>query len=88
MRTGRCAAVIKDARNNERIRVRCRDEAELQRVKDAAQKTMVHGTWVLRDQLYPIKVDNANRLAVIDQEGRILPGAAEVLGKENDVQCC
>jgi hypothetical protein len=82
----RCAAVIRDARNNERIRVRCRDEAELQRVKDAAQKTMVSGTRVLRDQLYPIKVDNANRLSVIDQEGKILPGAAEVLGKENDVQ--
>jgi hypothetical protein len=40
----RCAAVVKDARNNGRIRVRCRDEAELQQVKDIAQKTMVSGT--------------------------------------------
>jgi hypothetical protein len=32
-----------------------------------------------------VKVDNANRTAVLDQEGKVLPGAAEVLGKENDV---
>jgi hypothetical protein len=38
---------------------------------------------VLRDQLYPVKVDNANRTAVLDQ-GEILPRAAEALGKENN----
>lgn len=81
----RCAAVIRDARNVERIRVACRDEAELQRVKEAAQKTAAAGARVLRDQLYPVKVDNANRTAILDQEGKVLPGAAEVLGKENDV---
>jgi hypothetical protein len=81
----RCAAVIRDARNTERIRVACRDEAELQRVKEAAQKTAAAGARVLRDQLYPVKVDNANRTAILDQEGKVLPGAAEVLGKENEV---
>jgi hypothetical protein len=75
----RCAAVIKDARNGERIRVACRDEAELRKVKEAAQKT------VLRDQLYPVKVNNANRAAILGREGKVLPGAAEVLGKENEV---
>jgi hypothetical protein len=35
----RYARVIRDSRNTERIRVACRDEAELQRVKEAAQKT-------------------------------------------------
>lgn len=39
----RCAAVIRDARNTERIKVVCRDEAELQRVKEAAQKTAAEG---------------------------------------------
>lgn len=82
----RCAAVIRDARNMERIRVACRDEAELQRVKEAAQKTAAAGARVLRDQLYPVKVDNANRTAILDQEGKVLPGAAEILGKENDVR--
>jgi hypothetical protein len=81
----RCAAVIRDARNTERIRIACRDEAELQQVKKAAQKTAAAGARVLRDQLYPVKVDNAKRTAVIDQEGKVLPGAAEALGKENDV---
>ena len=81
----RCAAVIKDPRNTHRIRVACRDEDELQHVKEAAQKVVVRGVRVLRDQLYPVKVDNANRTAVIDQDGNVLPGAAEVLGKENDV---
>jgi len=81
----RCAAVIKDARNTERIRVACRDEAELQKVKEAAQKTVVAGIRVLRDQLYPVKVDNANRAAVLDQDGEIRLGAAEALGEENNV---
>jgi hypothetical protein len=69
----------------DRIRVICRDETELQRVKKAAEKTAVMGVRVLRDQLYPVKVDNANRIAILDQEGKVLLGAAEVLGKENDV---
>lgn len=81
----RCAAVIRDARNMERIKITCRDEAELQRVKVAAQKTAAEGVRVLRDQLYPVKVDNVNRTAILDQDGKVLPGAAEVLGKENDV---
>jgi hypothetical protein len=91
MRTGegrdkwRCAAVITDARNTERIRVACRDEAELQLVKEAAQKTAADGARVMRDQLYPVKVDNANRSAVLDAQGKVLPGAAEELGKENEV---
>jgi hypothetical protein len=81
----RCAAVIRDATNTERIKVACRDEAELQRVKEAAKKTAAEGARVLGDRLYPVKVDNANRSAVLDAQGKVLPGAAEVLGKENEV---
>lgn len=81
----RCAAVVKDAKNSNRIKVICRDEAELQLVKEAAEKTAVSGARVLRDQLYPVKVDNANRMAVLDSEGNILPGAPEALGAENKV---
>lgn len=80
-----CAAVIRDARNTERIKILCRDEAKLQRVKEAAQKTAAEGVRVLRDQLYPVKVDNVNRTAILGQDGKVLPGAAQVLGKENDV---
>ena len=80
----RCAAVIRDPRNTTRIRITCRDESELQRVKEAAQKS-VSGARVLRDQLYPVKVDNANRTAVLDENGVIRPGIMEALGKENEV---
>ncbi|KAF5253335.1 hypothetical protein FANTH_1769 [Fusarium anthophilum] len=81
----RCAAVVKDVRNEDRIKVVCRDEAELQLVREAAERTMVKGVRVLRDQLYPVKVDGANRTAVLDSSGNILPSAAEALGKENEV---
>ena len=81
----RCAAVVRDARNADRVKVFCRDEAEIQLVKEAAQKTAVPGTRVLRDQLYPVKVDNANRTAVLDADGNVPPGAVEALGKENEV---
>jgi hypothetical protein len=40
------------------------------------------GAPVLRDQIYPVKVDNASRVAVLNQEGKVLPGAAEVLAKK------
>jgi uncharacterized coiled-coil protein SlyX len=83
--TWRCAAVVKEARNPERIRVICRDESEVALVKEAAQKITVPGVRVLRDQLYPVRIDNANRTAVLDAEGNILPGAAEALGRENEV---
>ncbi|KAM4067345.1 endonuclease-reverse transcriptase domain-containing protein [Hirsutella rhossiliensis] len=62
-----------------------RDEAELQLVKEAAQKTAVEGARVMRDQLYPVRVDNANRTAILDAEGNILPGAIEALSAENRV---
>lgn len=81
----RCTAVIRDPRNTARIRVTCRDEPELQLVKEAAQKTAAPGARVLRDQLYPVKVNNANRTAILDQDGVILPEVMEALGKENEV---
>ncbi|EAQ84331.1 predicted protein [Chaetomium globosum CBS 148.51] len=81
----RCAAVVKEARNPDRVKVVCRDENETRIVKDAAQKITVPGVRVLRDQLYPVRIDNANRTAVLDADGNVLPGAMEALGAENDV---
>lgn len=77
--------MIKDPKNTHRVRIVCRDEAELRRVKEAAEKVVVPGARVLRDQLYPVKVDSVNRSAVLDSDGNVLTGAAEALGKENDV---
>ncbi|EAQ85495.1 hypothetical protein CHGG_09509 [Chaetomium globosum CBS 148.51] len=56
----RCAAVVKETRNPDRVKVVCRDENETRIVKDAAQKITVPGVRVLRDQLYPVRIDNAN----------------------------
>ena len=47
----RCTAVVKEARNPDRIRVVCRDEGEVQLIREAAQKITVPGVRVLRDQL-------------------------------------
>jgi hypothetical protein len=82
----RCTAVTRDPRNTARIRVTCRDEAELQLVKEATQKNAAPGLRLLRDQLYPVKIDIANRTAVLDQDGSIRPDAPEVFGRENEVR--
>ncbi len=81
----RCVAVIKDPKNATRIRVACQDENELQTVKQAAEKATTAGKRVLRGQLFPVRVDNTNRLAVINEHGQLLPRIAESLGEENDV---
>jgi hypothetical protein len=53
-------------------------------VKQVAEKKMAPGTRVLRDELYPIKVDNVNRSVVLDDEGNIRTGAAEAFSQENE----
>jgi hypothetical protein len=70
----RCLAVNKYPRNSACIRVACRDETELQQVKEAAQRTVMAGARVPREQLYPVKADNANRIAILDHEGNPRPG--------------
>ncbi|KJZ68546.1 hypothetical protein HIM_12063 [Hirsutella minnesotensis 3608] len=39
----------------------------------------------MRDQLYPVRVDNASRTAVLDTEGNTVPGTIEALSAENRV---
>ncbi|KAK4073580.1 hypothetical protein Purlil1_13004 [Purpureocillium lilacinum] len=62
-----------------------RDESELKQVKEVAQKTAIVSAGVMMDQLYPVKVDDANRSMILDAEESMLPGAAETLGAENNV---
>jgi vacuolar-type H+-ATPase subunit I/STV1 len=78
----RCAAMIKDHKNADRVKVICRNEEEIQQIKEAAQKIDIPGLRVLRDQLYPVKIDNANRTAVLDADGNIL----QFLGPKSSVQ--
>jgi hypothetical protein len=82
----RCVTVTRGPRNNVRIRMTCRNESELARVKGAAEKTKVVRSRVLRDQWYPVKVDNACRTAVLDEHGELRTGVVEMLEKENEVR--
>lgn len=82
----RCVAVTRDPRNIARVRITCRDESELARVKEAAEKTKAAGSHVLWDQWYPVKVDNACRTAVLDEFGELRTGIVEMLEKENEVK--
>jgi len=80
----RCVAVSR-GRERDRIRVICRSTTELETVKEILQKHTAPETRVLRDQLYPIIVDNANRTAILDDGGNVRPGLEEALGRENEV---
>jgi hypothetical protein len=80
----RCRAVTRDVKNASRIKIACRDEAEQQLVKQVAESKIALGVRVLRDELFPIKVDNVNRLAVLDGNGQIRAGAAEAFSQENE----
>ncbi|KAF4332053.1 reverse transcriptase, partial [Fusarium beomiforme] len=82
----RCVAVTRDGRNANRLRIIGRNEEEIQKIKTILETRKAPGARVLRDQLYPIKVDSMNRMAVFDQEFNILPGAIEALNQENEVQ--
>jgi len=70
----RCVAVTKDPRYAARIRVTCRDESELARVKEVAEKTKATESRMLRNQWHPVKVDNACRTALLDEHGELRTG--------------
>ena len=82
----RCRAVTKDQKNPHRVRIACRDEAEHQEVKRVMEANLVTGMRVLRDDLYPIRVDGVNRTAVLDEAGNVRTGAADAFGMENETQ--
>ena len=82
----RCRAVTLDRKSPHRIRIACRDEREHRLVKQVAEAKVPRGARILRDELYPVKVDNVNRLAVLDELGDTRAGVAEAFGRENDVQ--
>lgn len=80
----RCRAVTVDPKNTNRIRIACRNEAEHQLVKKVAETKIGAGARVLRDELYPIKVDSVNKAAVLDEKGGIRTEATAVFSEEND----
>ncbi|KAF4449863.1 reverse transcriptase [Fusarium austroafricanum] len=58
----------------------------MQKIKSILETRKAPGARVLRDQLYPIKVDSRNRMAVFNQDFNVLPRAIETLNQGNEVQ--
>ncbi|OKO89998.1 hypothetical protein PENSUB_13539 [Penicillium subrubescens] len=84
IRAARCRAVTVDPKNTNRIRIACRDKAEHQLVKKVAEAKIGAGARVLRNELYPIKVDSVNKAAVLDENNEIRAGAAAAFSEENE----
>ncbi|EGU77237.1 hypothetical protein FOXB_12253, partial [Fusarium oxysporum f. sp. conglutinans Fo5176] len=84
--TWRCRAVTRDPKNHHRIRITCRDESEHEMVKRIAETRLAPGAHILRDDLYPIRVDNVSRMAVLDKRNEVRAAITEMLGQENDTE--
>ncbi|KAH7460169.1 hypothetical protein FOMA001_g19697 [Fusarium oxysporum f. sp. matthiolae] len=84
--TWRCRTVTKDPKNPHRVRITCRDESEHEIVKRAAETKLAPGARILRDDLYPIRVDNVSRIAVLDERNEVRAEITEMLGRENDTE--
>ncbi|KAG6996291.1 RNA-directed DNA polymerase from mobile element jockey [Fusarium oxysporum f. sp. conglutinans] len=54
-------------------------------VREAARGADIPGVKILRERLYPVKINGANRSAVLDSNDNLLPGVSEALGQENEV---
>jgi hypothetical protein len=82
----KCVAVSRDPRNDNRIRIICRNEEELDEVKRAAGAIAKEGARIMRDQLYPVKVDSVYKPAVMGTEGTLREGIERALSEENEVK--
>ncbi|KAI2766141.1 transcriptional regulator family: Zinc finger, CCHC-type [Penicillium roqueforti] len=80
----RCRALTVSPKNTNRIRIACRDEAEHQLIKKVVEAKIGSGARVLRDELYPIKVDSVNKAAVLDERDEIRAEAAAAFSEENE----
>ncbi|KAK0367653.1 hypothetical protein CLIM01_14991 [Colletotrichum limetticola] len=80
----RCRVITVNPRNADRTRINCRDDAEHRLVKQMAGESFGPGAHVLRDELYPMKVDNLKRTEVLDEKGNVGAEAAKALSLENE----
>ncbi|KAJ5741087.1 hypothetical protein N7493_000959 [Penicillium malachiteum] len=78
-------AVIVSPQNNNRIRIMYCDEAEYQLVKKVVEAKIGTSVQVLRDELYPIKVNSVRSTIVLDENLDVLLGAVVALSEENDI---
>ncbi|KAF2176936.1 hypothetical protein K469DRAFT_733153 [Zopfia rhizophila CBS 207.26] len=79
----RCRVVTVDQKNLNRIKIACRNEVEYQLVKSVTEMKIRAGIQVLRDKLYPIRVNGIKRTAVLDENNEVRAGAVETFSEEN-----
>jgi len=77
--------VTRDGQKANRLRIIGRNEEEIHKIKTILETRKAPGARVLRDQLYLIKVNSINHMAVFNQDFNILSGAKEALNRENEV---
>ena len=65
------------------MRILCRNKEELKNVKSAVTATATEGACVLRDELYPVKINNARADAVLMLDGSLKANAALDIAAEN-----
>ncbi|RYC77793.1 hypothetical protein BFJ63_vAg19333 [Fusarium oxysporum f. sp. narcissi] len=53
-------------------------------VKRVVETNVARSVRILRDDMYPMRVDGVNRTVVLDESGNIRPGTAEALAAKND----
>ena len=85
-KTFKCRGIVKDHRTQCRVRILCRSEEELDIVKKAATEVATEGAKTLRDQLYPLKVNNARTDAVLQPNGDIKGDIVSALDDSNKTQ--
>ncbi|KAL9572083.1 hypothetical protein ACKAV7_003800 [Fusarium commune] len=84
--TWRCRAVTRDPKNPHRVRITCRDKSEHEIMKRIAETKLAPGAYILRDNLYLIRVDNINCIAVLDERNKVQPAITEMLSRENNTE--
>ena len=85
-KTFKCRAITRDNRTKQRLRILCRGEEELDMIKRAATATVMEGARVLRDQLYPVKINNVRTDAILQPNGLIKEDALATLNDSNNTQ--
>ena len=81
-----CSSTSRANRHTDRLRILCRNEEELKNVKSAAIAIATQGARVLRDQLYPVKINNARADAILMPDGSLKPNAASEIAEENNTE--
>jgi hypothetical protein len=78
--------VTKDPKNPYYVRITCRNESEYKIMKCIAEIKLTLGAYILQDNLYPIRVDNVNCIAVLDKRNEVQVEITKMLGRENNTE--